>query len=151
MVDYDEVFRHSFQRVSAAERSGFSFFDEFYRLFIGSSREIEEKFNGTDMGRQKRMLARSMYQMLQFYLGREASEKMAEIAGRHARRAKNIEPGLYERWLECLVETVRSYDDDFDDDVELAWRVVMAPGIAYMKFRYDHDPPPATSRQGRSL
>ena len=47
-------------------------------------------------------------------------------------------PELYEAWLDSLIATARESDPDFDDELELAWRVVLAPGIAYMKFRYDH-------------
>ncbi len=31
----------------------------------------------------------------------------------------------------------RRYDPEFDEDVELAWRLKMAPGIDYMSFQYD--------------
>lgn len=30
-----------------------------------------------------------------------------------------------------------AFYEQFDDEVELAWRLVMTPGIAYMRFHYD--------------
>ena len=47
-------------------------------------------------------------------------------------------------WLESLIETVQLFDSRFTEEIELAWRVVLAPGIAYMKFKYDK---PATTQQ----
>ena len=36
-----------------------------------------------------------------------------------------------------MIDTVKIYDPDFDDDVELSWRLKMGPGIDYMIFQYD--------------
>ena len=30
------------------------------------------------------------------------------------------------------------FDPKFNEEIELAWRVVLAPGIEYMKYKYDH-------------
>jgi hypothetical protein len=46
------AFNESFERCMASGR----FFDVFYDHFLGSSSEIAAKFQGTDFGRQKRML-----------------------------------------------------------------------------------------------
>jgi len=35
------------------------------------------------------------------------------------------------------VAAAREFDDQFDDDVELSWRIVLVPGVAYMEFGYD--------------
>lgn len=53
-------------------------------------------------------------------------------------RKLDIHPELYDLWLECLIETVAEFDDGFRDEVELAWRLVLSPGIVYMKFKYTH-------------
>jgi hypothetical protein len=39
--------------------------------------------------------------------------------------------------METLIATLRRFDADCDDATELAWRLVMAPGIVYMKFHYE--------------
>ena len=41
------------------------------------------------------------------------------------------------RATETLLEAVRLIDPDYDDDIDLAWRVVLAPGVTYMKRKYD--------------
>jgi hypothetical protein len=65
-------------------------------------------------------------------------EVFRHVAMRHSSKERDIAPELYEEWLESLVETVREFDLEFTDEVELSWRVVLSPGIAYMKFRHDH-------------
>jgi truncated hemoglobin YjbI len=95
-------------------------------------------FSHTDMSRQKEMLAQSLHEMVEFSTTRVASERLRHVALRHSRRERDIAPELYEDWLESLIETVREFDLEFTDEVEISWRVVLSPGIAYMKFRYDH-------------
>lgn len=51
----------------------------------------------------------------------------------------DIAPRLYDLWLETLIDTARDFDEQFDEEVELAWRLVLTPGIVYMKFYYDRD------------
>ena len=48
----------------------------------------------------------------------------------------NIGPHLYDLWLSALVSTVAEYDDQFSQQVEEAWRHVLAPGIEYLKSKY---------------
>lgn len=58
------------------------------------------------------------------------------IAKRHDRHHLNIEPELYEFWLEALIDTARECDGEFDAEVEQAWRTVMRYGIDYMVSHY---------------
>lgn len=58
------------------------------------------------------------------------------IAKRHNRHNLNIEPELYDLWLEALIDTVRECDDQFDAEVEQAWRSILDYGIEYMTSHY---------------
>ena len=64
-------------------------------------------------------------------------EELSYVAALHSRSQKNIEPWLYDFWIDSLLDTVREHDPDYNVDVELAWRLALAAGVAYMKFRYD--------------
>ena len=48
----------------------------------------------------------------------------------------DIRPGLYDAWLDCLIQSVREYDPDFTDEIEELWRDVMRFGIKYLTDRY---------------
>ena len=90
------------------------------------------------MARQQKMLEESLSYMEDFSITRKAKERLRRIALRHNRTNLDIDPALYEIWLDCVVETVGEFDLEFNDEVELAWRVVLSPGITYMKFKYNH-------------
>jgi hemoglobin-like flavoprotein len=130
-----DTFLTSFDRCRAAP----GFFEAFYDRFIASSDEVRAKFVGTDMKRQFRMLEDSLYVVAVAVQGEEGSiarGDLPRIAARHSRKDLDIRSGLYDQWLECLVETVRSKDPGFSADVEAAWREVLAFGVTYMCDRY---------------
>jgi truncated hemoglobin YjbI len=135
MADYDYIFTTSYTRaISKADQTAFS--HRFYEEFIESSPVIAAKFEGTDMEHQARMLMLSLRHLSTFHLGGPDSDIMNEIGKQHSKRDLNIEPQMYDDWLDSLVETVRAFDPKFDDEVELAWRMSMAAGIAFMRFHY---------------
>ena len=135
-MDYDSVFNSSFSRILHEQGAGEAFFRDFYRRFVPSSSEVVEKFKNADMNKPQKMLKESFYHMLSFSLTKEVPDYLSQIAETHNRDHHDIRPELYDQWLECLIRTVKEHDAQFGDDVELAWRLVMAKGIAYMKFKF---------------
>lgn len=138
MKNYLEFFLDSLYRVWGDPEQQQDFLTRFYETFIGHSPAIAAHFEGTDMERQKDMLAQSIHEMVEFSTTRVASERLRRVASRHNRKERDVPPDLYEVWLDSLIATAREFDVKFNDELELAWRVVLSPGIAYMKFRYDH-------------
>ena len=137
MKNYLNFFMDSLFRVAGDEHQQQDFMIRFYEIFMESSPDVAARFRATDMARQQHMLARSLHEMLDFASTRAASEHLRRIAERHSRANMNIPPRLYDTWLDCLIDTAREFDTRFNDETELAWRVVLAPGVAYMKFKYD--------------
>jgi hemoglobin-like flavoprotein len=127
-----EVFLASLKRCLAAS----GFLDSFYERFIGSSEEVRQKFEGTDMARQVRALADSLYVVANALQGEETSVArgaLPAIAARHGRQGLDVAPPLYDLWIECLVETVRSHDPQLTPAVEAAWREALTFGADYMR------------------
>lgn len=137
MKDYLTFFDESYRRIVESEAQREEFLDAFYEAFTSRSPDIAAKFANTDMRRQKEMLHRSLRHMLAFSVERKASEDLRRTAERHSRSQINVAPRLYDVWLESLIETAQLFDTRFTEEVELAWRVTLAPGIAYMKFKHD--------------
>ncbi len=135
--NYQSIFNESFERVLGIDSDKDHFFDLFYEIFIDSSEKVAAKFENTDMERQKVVVRSSLYHMMHFYAAKESSEYMDQLAESHGKSAKNIEPELYDLWLEAMIETLKECDPQYGRKVELAWRVVLAPGIAFMRFHYD--------------
>ena len=130
-----ETFLASLKRCLAAP----AFLESFYARFVGSSEEVREKFRSTDMKRQARVLEDSLYVVANAAQGEEnsiARGALPFLAARHGRHDLDIPPGLYDQWIECLIETAREHDPQFVPEVEAAWRETLAFGADYMRQRY---------------
>ena len=138
MVDYEEIFNLSYWRVIDRSVDGVAFLDRFYYNFIKSSPDIPPYFAHTDMAVQKDMLRMSLVEMSRFFVNRTADAHIERVARIHSLHDRAVMPHLYDQWLRSLIATVRQYDPEFGDDVELAWRMVLSSGMTYMKFKYDH-------------
>lgn len=136
-MNFEEIFDESYKRILNTQRDGKGFFEAFYDRFLSGNEEIAERFANTDMDVQQSMLKKSFYSLFAFYASSQSDDYISTIAERHNRQNLDIRPEFYDVWLECLITTVKQFDDESSDDVELAWRLVMTPGITYMKFKYD--------------
>lgn len=136
-MNTEQLFDQSLARVLACQRDGRAFFEAFYDAFVAASPEVAQKFRNTDMARQQTMLSKSFYHLLSFYASSNADYYLDRVAISHNRSHYDIQPYLYDLWLETLIATLWRFDSRCDAATELAWRLVMAPGIVYMKFHYE--------------
>jgi hemoglobin-like flavoprotein len=130
-----ETFLASLKRCLAAP----GFLEAFYERFMGSSEEVREKFKNTDMRRQAQVLEDTLYVVANAVLGEEKSlarGALPALAEKHGRHGLDVRPGLYDLWIDCLVETVRRHDPQFNIGIEGAWRETLAFGADYMRQRY---------------
>lgn len=128
-MDFSQLFNDSYERLMA--KKSHQFFERFYDNFVGKSPEVAVVFAHTDMARQYDMLRMSLMQVMSFASDRRTSPYLEKIAARHA--ALNIKGALFALWSDSLIETVRELDEHYDAQVELAWRVTLAPGLEFMR------------------
>ena len=129
----ENIFKHSLHKCEENEK----FLTRFYEHFLAASPRVAEKFADTDFKRQEQAMRLSLRMMAMASAKGDAADLYLEyIAKRHDRHHLNIEPELYEFWLEALIDTARECDDEFDAEVEQAWRSVMRYGIDYMISHY---------------
>jgi len=140
-MSFEQIYDKSYERIVNRWINEKDFFEAFYDNFFASSKEIQQAFANTDMSKQKIMLKKSFYSLLVFYGSNQADDYIKKIAIAHDKRHLNIRPKLYDIWLDALIKTLSTYDDEFCQDVELAWRLILSSGITYMKFKYDHFEP----------
>lgn len=129
-LSQSEVFQASLKRCLDST----SFIKDFYDRFMAHSPEIREKFRGTDFDQQYRMLADSLYVMAVAVRGgpeNVARRDMQRITKRH--QELDITAGMYDVWLERLLETAREHDPLFSDVLEEAWRATLGPGMEHMR------------------
>jgi hemoglobin-like flavoprotein len=131
MYNFHDILNLSYQRAVSPDYHGF--FKRFYQIFTDADPKIAEIFNETDMDRQIKVLMQSMTHVISFANTLKANEYMENIALLHGSSKLNIPNELYDVWLDSLVKTVSERDPEFNAQVETAWRVVMVPGIEYMK------------------
>lgn len=113
------------------------FYERFYERFIASDPHIAEMFAHTDMGHQVGMLRESLSELKEFSTSLKSNNYIVTLARIHGIRGRQISPGSYDSWLASLVATVGEIDPECGLQTELAWRLVLAPGIEFMKFYYD--------------
>ena len=135
-MSYEEIFDHSYERVKNLVKDGKPFFAAFYDNFLKSSPEVAKYFTGTDMQHQQKMMEKSFYGLFIFYATQNANDYLETIAERHSHRDLGIGAELYDLWLDALLDTVKEFDPQFNNEIDLSWRIILAPGIAYMKHRH---------------
>ncbi len=136
MQNVEELFNDSYARIMGRESEGRDFFDAFFEDFFTRSPMIREKFKETDLDDQKVNLRQSLLHLMAFFSTKSIDSELERIARIHSKSEHDITPDLYEVFTDSLISTLRTFDPLFDDNIELAWRVVLAPGIEFMKFRY---------------
>jgi fatty-acyl-CoA synthase len=127
----------SFDRVQDRSIDGQGFFERFYDAFTGSSPEVAKRFSGTDMVAQQAHLRASLKHVVDYAISGKPGLEMRRIARSHSKAGMGIPSDLYDVWLDSLLAVLAQFDPEFDTQVELSWRSVMAPGIGYMRSRYD--------------
>ncbi|OMH30802.1 globin [Motiliproteus sp. MSK22-1] len=137
-MDFEHIFDSSYSRVLAVTYNKQGFFETFYQRFVVADEKVSELFKNTDMARQQKLLESSVYFLRDFYTTSYADDVLQKIAILHSKRVLDIPPALYDLWLEVLLSTVSDFDPLFDENIELAWRLVLSAGITFMKFKHNH-------------
>ena len=131
MKPYRKLFNNSFQRAIIPDPN--SFYKRFYEILISGDQRIADLFEKTFMNLQREMLKQSMTHIMSFSATLEPSKELIELAEMHGRGKLKIPPEFFDIWLESMIKTVEEFDPKFDENVEIAWRVMMAPGVAFMQ------------------
>lgn len=128
-----EHFERSLARCAEDDR----FMPSFYFRFLASSEEVRSKFRQTDFDQLGIMLLQSLRLAAGATSGDPQSLKeIHERARTHSRWHLNIEPHLYEIWLEKLIEAARECDTQWNEEVENGWRVILGHVIRTMIRHY---------------
>ncbi len=122
------IVNDSLDRLIAHPRS----LDLFYEKFIGGSEAVAVKFAAADMQHQKRALKASLYTAMLAADGNQpAIEQLRRLSKIH--HELDVEPELYDLWLDCLIDTVHECAGTFDVRIDRVWRDVLAVAINIMR------------------
>ena len=128
-----EVAKASYRRCKVAN----GFFEAFYEEFFRVCPPAQPMFATTDFERQHKLLRHALGLLLN-YPSRQKSEPpiLERLAVRHSKADLDIEPPLYDSFLEALITTVGKFDRQYSAEIGDAWRRAVAPGMEYMKSKY---------------
>ncbi|MCE0559296.1 globin [Motilimonas sp. E26] len=132
MKNFDQIFNDSYERIIYRGDQGDAFFSLFYELFITSSPAVADMFLGVDLTKQKLMLQRSLYLAMDFSSTRIETQAIKKYADVHGPLQRNVPADMYVLWLDALIKAVKAHDPRFNEDVELAWKLVLSPLILYL-------------------
>jgi hypothetical protein len=136
MIDYEEIFNLSYWRVTSNKVDGVAFVDAFLDALLRSSDEVARKMAGADLERFRSGLTLAIVHLASYYERGRPHVILQGIAQRQSRTGRNIEPHLYEYFLQALLQTVQRYDPQYDGQIGEAWKTVLRPGLDYMKRMY---------------
>jgi len=139
MSDLRHTFDKSYWRAVKQKVDGQDFFTHFYAALTTSPR-VTAMFAHTDMRFQAKLLNESLIHASRFSTTFHADSYLQAVARHHAHDQLNVAPELYDLWLACMLDTVKRFDPLYDEEVDTAWRVVLAPAIAYMRSHYARPP-----------
>ncbi len=133
-INYEDIFDASYQRLLGNGSYNVDLIDEFYRLFISKSDVIAQLFSKTNMSAQKTMLHDSLDTLVEFSRTKTISHSLEKLTSIHGKSGKNVPLYLFDIWLDSLMEALFTKDQDFNKTEELSWRLVLSPGITYIKY-----------------
>jgi len=120
------------------------FFPGFYRTFFRNCPEIEQMFAKTDFERQHQLLKHAIGLLL-IFPNQDLSEPtiLTRVSERHSQSELDIDPALYPKFVDSLIERVQQHDPEFTTETEEAWRQAVSKGVAYMQAQYRGPAPSA--------
>ena len=129
MIDLHQIFNDSYSRILNDSES---FFDAFYKNFYCHSKEMNIAFKNMNKEAKKQMLEESMTSMVFFFASKSVDNYLIDIAKTHLNQHK-ASAETYDHWVKALIDTLATEDKKFNSSIELAWRIILAPGIEFMK------------------
>ncbi len=132
--NYEQRFNASVERVIGNGSYNVDLIDNFYRIFFSKSDVVAQLFAHTNMSAQKTMLHDSLDSLMEFSRTKQITPALEKIAAAHGRTKSNVPLYLFDIWLDSLMEAFYQQDAGFTVEDELAWRLMLSPGITYIKF-----------------
>ncbi len=114
------------------------FFDRFYDIFLQSHPDIKPLFANTDFKKQKEALRTGLAMLLAHVDGKPTGTMTVNrIAESHSRKKLNINPNLYQYWIDSLVAAVKECDSQCTPDLARAWEKCLRAGVDYIVSQYN--------------
>ncbi len=115
-----------------------NFIDLFYDEFLKSHPSIKPMFTQTDFKKQKELLRTGIAMLLAHVEGKPVGTMTLNRIGQsHDKNHMNIDPNLYQFWINSLVKTVKQCDPQYSPDLDRSWQKVLRAGVDHITAKYD--------------
>ncbi|MDH5428129.1 MAG: globin [Nitrospirota bacterium] len=129
-----EAVKHSYGRAALKPE----FFDRFYAIFLGSNPSFKPMFQNTDFNKQKQLLKTGVAMMISHLEGKPVGTMtLNRIGESHSKKRLNIQPALYQYWIDSLVAAAKECDSQWTLDIERSWQKALRAGVDYITEQYD--------------
>jgi len=137
-IDFESV-KKSYGRCMVTRQTKDAFFRTFYDKFLKSNSEIREKFKNTQFEKQITMLKNAISMAILYAEKKDelAWDVLTKIRHSHSRSKRDVKPEYYGYWLECLLDTLRECDPQFNVQLEAHWREMLKITIDYIVKGYE--------------
>ncbi len=114
------------------------FFDLFYKNFLASNPSIGPMFAKTNMAKQKTLLRQGLSMMLMHLGGNSVGTTGIDRIGEsHSKHKLNIDPSLYDYWINSLVKAVKECDPKMNGPLEAEWKKILRDGVNRIASHYN--------------
>jgi hemoglobin-like flavoprotein len=135
--NYNNLFNRSFQR--AISPNTYGFYKLFFQKLNAEDPQIASLFSNTDSDQFVKMLIQSIDSIMSYSATQKANKELQRIAKLHGREQLDLPARFYDIWLDCILETVKELDQQYDKQTETSWRILMKPGLTYLKSFCDQE------------
>lgn len=113
------------------------FAPRFYEKLLSSDPRIRRMFSRTNFEKQHALFEHGVHVLLEFAAGSAIGEMAVRRLGeRHSPRDLDVDPALYETWIDCLVGTASELDPEWTPALEKRFRSDLRKGIEQMTRAY---------------
>lgn len=132
-IDMNEI-KLSYGRCLLANNKKQRFFDRFYEIFLASDPSIKDKFAHTDFERQAEALQHGLTMAMMYAERKDAAAEqiLNSIRISHSPSNLNINREQYLLWIEALLQTVREYDSNCNEELLESWRLLAQKTVDYL-------------------
>ena len=114
--------------------------ERFYELFLNRHQDARNYFADVDMRRQSILLTMALI-TIESHCSHSypATEHYLKVLG-HRHHEMGVEPGLYPKFRDCLIEALDNFHgDDWDEGLAMQWREAIEKATATMLEGYERD------------
>ena len=110
----------------------------FYDHLMKSDEEIRKKFEQVNMEVQTDNMARAVVMSFLFASNNHhtAGKVIDKVRESHSKNNLNISPQLYDKWLDCLLQTVAVCDPEANEELLSDWHAVMSVAVNHIREGY---------------